>query len=281
VMTAEELLREASDIGLSHVARELAGMAGLSYRITPKPSDGSARNGSHLGGSPDLPASVSWPVVDSRALTFIGQIQLDELGGLDRRWTDAGLLSFFCDRNRETGEVWNARVLTNPCGVGVVPSAPVAESARATALPHLPASFRAELTLPPFESTYVEPLALDDTDMEKYFQLQDRLVVAQAGSKSGDDELELAARHRFLGHPDQIQGDLQDEAAAAAEVLQDDSTAPNDSLQASTWKLLLQVDSDDALDVMWGDGGTIYFMIRHEDLQRLNFDRVVVTFQCN
>ncbi len=48
---------------------------------------------------------------------------------------------------------------------------------------------------------------------------------------------------------------------------------------AGDWRLLLQLDSDDDLGVMWGDGGILYFWIREEDAQTGRFDNAWVVLQ--
>ena len=45
------------------------------------------------------------------------------------------------------------------------------------------------------------------------------------------------------------------------------------------WKLLLQVDSDDASGMMWGDAGMLYHWIR-DDLAARRFDRTWCVMQC-
>lgn len=47
------------------------------------------------------------------------------------------------------------------------------------------------------------------------------------------------------------------------------------------WQLLLQLDTDDELDWMWGDMGRLYFAIKKEDLQNKNFSNVGFTWQCS
>jgi len=49
---------------------------------------------------------------------------------------------------------------------------------------------------------------------------------------------------------------------------------------ATDWVLLLQLDSDDAAKIMWGDAGMLYFWIRRDDLAARRFDRTWFTLQC-
>jgi len=44
--------------------------------------------------------------------------------------------------------------------------------------------------------------------------------------------------------------------------------------------LLLQIDTDDELGIMWGDCGVANFFIRAEDLERLDFTRVLYNWDC-
>jgi len=48
----------------------------------------------------------------------------------------------------------------------------------------------------------------------------------------------------------------------------------------SDWRLLLQVASDDAPRMMWGDAGISYYWIRDEDLRERDFDRAWLILQC-
>jgi uncharacterized protein YwqG len=47
------------------------------------------------------------------------------------------------------------------------------------------------------------------------------------------------------------------------------------------WRVLMQIDSDNAANMMWGDAGTLYFMAREEWLRRFEWDRVWCVMQCS
>ena len=46
------------------------------------------------------------------------------------------------------------------------------------------------------------------------------------------------------------------------------------------WRLLLQIDSDENCEMMWGDVGRIYFWIKTEDLKNRDFEKVWLILQC-
>jgi uncharacterized protein YwqG len=50
---------------------------------------------------------------------------------------------------------------------------------------------------------------------------------------------------------------------------------------AIDWTLLLQIDSDDRVGMMWGDVGMLYFWIRRQDLASRKFDKVWTILQCH
>ena len=47
------------------------------------------------------------------------------------------------------------------------------------------------------------------------------------------------------------------------------------------WVLLTQFDSDRTANMMWGDVGRLYWMIRPEDLAARRFDQALFTWQCH
>ncbi len=93
--------------------------------------------------------------------------------------------------------------------------------------------------------------------------------------------------HQAFGWPTVIQNPMREEAQLASHgiYLGDADGYKGPRAQellggAAEWRLLLQLDSDDDLDWMWGDVGRIYFWIRDEDLQARRFEDTWCILQC-
>jgi uncharacterized protein YwqG len=50
---------------------------------------------------------------------------------------------------------------------------------------------------------------------------------------------------------------------------------------AKDWQLLLQIDSDDDLDMMWGDLGMLYLWVRASEAREGDFSGSWVVMQCH
>ncbi len=87
--------------------------------------------------------------------------------------------------------------------------------------------------------------------------------------------------HQIGGHAHSVQNPVEIEIAEAVlggGVPRDD---PRLSEEAAGWVLLAQFDSEDAADMMWGDAGALYWLIRPEDLAARRFERAMFTWQCS
>ena len=93
--------------------------------------------------------------------------------------------------------------------------------------------------------------------------------------------------HRIAGFPEAIQNPMELECQLVSHGLYcGDSSGYRDprasslTAGAADWRLLLQLDSDDDVDWMWGDAGRLYFWIRNDDLRRAAFENVWCIEQC-
>jgi uncharacterized protein YwqG len=236
---------------------------------------------SKLGGSPDLPAGFRWPAFGDQPLSFVAQVNLAEVHRLPGAEVlpGSGLLSFFYDSEQS---IWGFDPQDR--AGWTVKYWPVIEELRRTRLPDgLPEHGRysacrlvprSQVTFAPWESADIEALALTHDEMFAY-------------SEAVPEPKEDGAIHRLLGHPDPIQGDMQLEAQLASHGLYcgddtgyDDPRAEQLRRTATEWRLLLQIDSEDAAGMMWGDLGRLYYWIRRADLARRRFDDVWLMLQC-
>jgi uncharacterized protein YwqG len=125
-------------------------------------------------------------------------------------------------------------------------------------------------TLPSAERPQVSALGLSEAELDAY----DELCRRRDGG---------CPRHRIDGFPAMIQSDAMELECQQDLEGRSSSRFDDAELEAARrdWRLLLQIDSDDDLDVMWGDGGTLYFFVREEDARRGDFSRVRVHAQCS
>ncbi len=120
--------------------------------------------------------------------------------------------------------------------------------------------------------------ALDDESLEKYADLE------------FDFNADFGGDNRLLGHPDIIQSPWEEECERVSRRIVDPAVATggdaeSDALRvaAAEWRLLLQLESDEAEDGpewMWGDCGRIYYAIRESHLRAKHFDQTWLVLQC-
>ena len=269
------------DAGLGRYADALVAAARPGIRLEVDRSlDHEAVGASRLGGDPDLPPGAEWPRKDGAPLSFVAQLDLAAVTRHDGEGVlpGVGLLSFFYDATTQEAwgfdpadrGSWDVRHL--PAGQQLLRTpAPddLAADGRLIGVAFRP---RAELCSPPYESRVVELLGMSEAELDAYGDLLE----------PGDEAI-----HRALGHPDPVQGEMQLECQLASNGVfvggpegYRDPRVLDLGAGADDWRLLLQVDSDDATDMMWGDAGRIYFWIRDQDLRAGRFEDCWVILQC-
>ncbi|MBT30166.1 MAG: hypothetical protein CMO01_10950 [Thalassobius sp.] len=93
--------------------------------------------------------------------------------------------------------------------------------------------------------------------------------------------------NKVLGHSDNIQNGMEVECEFVSNGINygdenclEESKSKKLEQNAENWSLLLQIDSNDALNMMWGDSGRIYYWIKNDDLLNRNFDNCWFCLQC-
>lgn len=236
---------------------------------------------SHIGGVPTVPGEFDWPRPSGPPLAFLAQLDLEQLARHPRiDWLpNTGFLLFFYDMTEQPwgfdpkhGTGWT--VLYRPV------MGPPTERA---APPDLPADGqlrRANVTFRPVQTypSALEGLAdlhLTDREVDAFTTLQEA-------------RFEGAPQHQIGGHANPIQGDMELECQLVSNGLYcgdpsgyEDPRARTLEPGAHEWRLLLQLDTDDELNIMWGDCGRLYFWIRELDARLQRFDRTWVILQCS
>ncbi len=270
---------------LGRIASLLEEFAAPSIAFSLEPGKAVGVGGSKLGGAPDLPVAFRLPP-DRAPIDFLLQINLAEASPLDQTAAllPSGLLSFFYDLNEQPWGFDPKRlngfcVHHTPAGVPLVRT-PMPRPDHV--LGECRIDLRAGLTLPHIGSRvygHFDQLAnLNDSEAEAYFAYSEE-VERLGGPKRGN--------HHLLGHSDNVQGDMQLEAQLVTNGLYcGNETGYKDPRRkaleagADDWMLLLQLDSDDTAEFMWGDLGMLYYWIRKQDLAENRFDSVWMTLQC-
>jgi uncharacterized protein YwqG len=286
-MTADEIRAAAVEAGLGARLDTILSASLPAIRLHPAGAPTTQTAGaSRLGGAPDLAPGQVWPATDDGPLAFVAQIALDSVRGFaaSRVLPQAGLLSFFFDAAQERWgfdpkDVGHSVVLYSHAGPYRPAEPPADLPAEARFVP-CGISYNEGLTIPPLESTAFEELRFSPDERDRYATLTDAL--REHGS------FEAEERSWLLGHPDQVQGNMQEECALVTGGLYcgdgPPTTDPRHRMlarRAGEWRLLLQVASEEAAGMMWGDLGNLYYWIRHEDLAAARFESSWTILQCS
>jgi uncharacterized protein YwqG len=231
---------------------------------------------SFFGSVPLFSTNFIWPSKNGKPLAFLGQINLAEVAAVFQTvWLPAvGTLLFFYDMVEHPGGFdpkdaggWRV-VYCAPQSLGLW------ETERPEGLPKKHILKKMHLQFQRLESF---------PSMEREATLALNLTEKEADLLGDFLEGQHGPRHQIGGFPFPIQDDQMEQECQLASngvYCHNDPRAEQLREGAKEWRLLLQMDSDDEVDVMWGDGGMLYFWVREEDAKNKRFDRTWVTWQC-
>lgn len=234
---------------------------------------------SKFGGRPFVDmANFDWPRSGGKPMAFLAQIELSEISRVCQYdWLgNRGLLLFFYDviempwgfDPKDRGK-WCVLYQSEPNGHSGYPTdldgeLKIRERYIEPKLVEL---------LPNFDDPSVDQLGLSDEEMELYINLAE-----------GDEE----PSHQVGGFPSPVQGNymaLESQLASnGVYVGNPDGYKSERAKQLASgekdWRLLFQFDSDEDLDIMWGDCGMIYFWVQEERARSNEFDNSWLVLQC-
>ena len=268
----------------AETARNLASLAKPAVRLSSRllDGDGIPIATSRLGGLPDVSAAFVWPLWKGRPLSFLAQIDLSAFASypfcsaLPRQ----GVLGFFHDPDQET---WGFDPQDRGSWlVHFEPDPRVLQRAvpPATAVTYPPCALEgAEVeTLPAVDSPAARALTLTAEERDVLGDVLEHLA-EQTGT---------TPQHQLLGHASAIQGDMHLECQLASNGVYCGDATGYSSPQAKAleagagdWQLLMQVDSDDTAEIMFGDCGRLYFWLTQDALRRRAFGESWMVLQCS
>lgn len=239
---------------------------------------------SKIGGLPQLPSDFQWPQWKNKPMTFLAQIDLAQIPAELRPeyYPSSGCLFFFYDQDQST---WGF----DPADRGswqviyresrpTAPLDPPQDLLENGIYPEKRIQFRQVSTFPSFERLGLENQQyseIPDGTRKELMGLANEAFHGQPAHQMGgfpgavqDDSMELECQlvthGLFLGDASGFQSPRRAELAPGAQ----------------DWKLLLQLDTDEDVGMMWGDCGRLYFWIREEDLIARDFSNVWMILQC-
>lgn len=251
----------------SRLRRLMRGLAQPTLLLVPAAAPGLSK----VGGHPELPDGMAWPELRGRPCAFLGQIDLAAfqphapLGWLPH----TGLLYVFVDLGGYGfADQLQARFHAGPPGEPCPPPAGGGQG-----FPERRVAFERYISLPSLDWLGVDLTEADLSESEL-----DEL------SELPNEPFGGEIQHRIGGYPSEIQ---DDQMAVACELMrralppahEGTEITPAIRRASRAWRLLLQVDSDPALKMNWGDGGRLYIFIREQDAKACDFSRTITLSQ--
>ena len=235
-----------------------------------------------IGGQPLAGKDFEWPKWQNKSLAFIMQIKLSEITLISKikHFPQKGFLYFFYDKEQSTWGFdpkdkgsWKVIYQPEHNNLTLVPFPQDLEND----YKYCEKKLEQELikTYLSLEDERIEGLQLTDDQADWYVNFRDSVynddpkhqISGFANEEQGsymDLECELVSNGLFCGDPSGY----------------NDPKAKHLEQNRKDWTLLLQVDSDDEIGMMWGDMGKLYFWIKKDDLEKLIFENVWMILQC-
>lgn len=232
---------------------------------------------SQFGGLPDLAPDRAWPRWDGQPLGFLGQVDLaDARAANGPEWLpDQGLLLFFYDVEQSSGDPGAVVVLHEPDTSMIRASAepedlPIIKG-KSSRYPVTPIRLRRARSWPNFERLKTKHT------WEELNEAVGSLPIAERPMPN----------HQIGGYPSTVQWDFMEwecELASRgrrAEYSKIIDTPEGEAMTSAVaeWKLLLELDSDEAAGFDWIEGGTLYLWVRESAARAGDFSEVRAVLQ--
>jgi hypothetical protein len=220
---------------------------------------------SKIGGAPELPGDLDWPVGKKGPRIFLAQLDLAEVKGWGGpEWLpSSGRIYAFADDERG-GFADHVVILASA-------QAPQATSSLVPpkAFPERRVTGRAYTSFPSPEWLGVDGVEGEQEGLDEF------VIEPEPVGREG--------MHRVGGFPGEIQGGRMGvECEYLSRSLKPSYAEPiPDDIEEATqsWRMLLQIDSDRDLKMNWWDSGRFYIFVREEDARAGDFSKTVTISQ--
>ena len=244
-------------------------------------------NKSKIGGKPYLPKDFVWPYYEELPLSFLAQINLEEVNSFDKDklLPSTGMLYFFYELETEE---WGYELKNKGCSKVLY-----FEDTSNFELIDFPKDMKGYCQVPEFKVTFKANIS--------YPSYEDFDIIHNGGKEVADNfedfqdaYFDIYNNHmesldsytKLLGYPDVIQSSMEEQCAAITKGFIGGIDSPKKYREevikdSKNWILLFQMDAIKVYDyeLMFEDYGHIYFWIKKEDLKNKNFDNVWLILQ--
>jgi uncharacterized protein YwqG len=219
-------------------------------------------------------------------LRFFAQINLSEVakaGALDVGLPDSGLLSFFADFGGEGGIIGLYKDEQEGCRVVFTPHGTRLDRRRSS-IPVVTPGALLPVAAWTWPSDPPEGVELPDDEFDALDELDQSYERTLSARLPGG--WSLAGRHQIGGEARHIQHPVEEEVVQALAGCwnrtgrYDRDRWEEVKDQVADWRLVMQLDSDDELGLMWGDVGTLYWAATRSDIAQGAWSGAMFNFQC-
>lgn len=245
-----------------------------------------------LGGCPDLPKKISWEKSEfnNKYFSFLGQINLEEVKEFDEQelLPKKGMLYFYF--NLDSGD--EGKVIFSNEIIGLEKAVLPEEfneqkksffkrlltgKSKKRILKESEVEIYKEYNFPSPDSLRLERIQkITGTDIKPNNAFEEGIF--EDSYEKG--ETETTSNHHLIGNYKGIQNEFHELNFADFKIQDFKDLSLEEIDKALKWKLLFQFDSDDNLEISWGDWGKIYFFIHEDDLKNHNFDNIKISADC-
>ena len=247
-------------------------------------------NKSKIGGKPYLPKDFIWPYYQEFPLSFLAQINLEEVNSFDKDklLPSTGMLYFFYELETEE---WGYELKNKGCAKVFY-----YEDTSNFELIDFPKDMKDYCQIPEFKVTFKANIS--------YPSYEDFDIIHNGGKEVADNYedfqdayFDIYNKHmesfdsytKLLGHPEVIQNPMEEECEAVTRGfdmggMESYPKQYQKEIRSASkdWILLFQMDTVETsnYELMFGDSGHIYFWIKKEDLANKNFENIWLILQC-